>query len=486
MALSVNTNVASLNGQRNLAKSSMALETSMQRLSSGLRINSAKDDAAGLQIANRLTSQVNGLTVAQRNANDGISMAQTAEGAMQESANILQRMRDLSLQAANGSNGAEDRASLQKEVSALQQELTRIAETTKFGSTSLLDGSFGTKQFQVGANANETINVTLGNTSADAIGSNDITGSGSIIGAGASTDLSTLLATQAQTPTWNVNGKAVTFDAGSGAADMAGKINEAATGVNAEATLNVTITNLQSGDDDTINIGEDSYDLGSYGGSEEKLVDALVADGYDAVLDKDGNISLKARDVNGIEIDSSGTGTGTVQLINNNAGATAFTGTADSAQSVASVLELSSSEQVAISDSTVGADVTEYLGTATADSTVTATGAGSGLTSVDSLDISGSSSAGAQAAINTIDKALAQIDAQRADLGAVQNRFGHTISNLANVAENVSGSRSRIQDTDYALETATLTKNQIMQQAGTTILSQANQLPQAALSLLGG
>ena len=178
MALSVITNTSSINAQRNLSTSSEGLATSMQRLSSGMRINSAKDDAAGMQIANRLTSQVNGLGVAQRNANDGISMAQTAEGAMQESSAILQRMRDLSLQSANGSNGADDRAALQKEVGALQQELTRISETTKFGATSLLDGSFGTKQFQVGSNANETINVSLGNMAADSIGAYGVAGAG--------------------------------------------------------------------------------------------------------------------------------------------------------------------------------------------------------------------------------------------------------------------------------------------------------------------
>ena len=170
MALSVNTNISSLNAQRNLTKSGGDLATSMQRLSSGMRINSAKDDAAGLQISDRLTSQVNGLGVAQRNANDGISMAQTAEGAMQESTNILQRMRELSLQSANGSNSTEDREALQKEVSALQTELTRIAETTNFGGQSLLDGSFGTKAFQVGANSAETISVGLKDISADVIG----------------------------------------------------------------------------------------------------------------------------------------------------------------------------------------------------------------------------------------------------------------------------------------------------------------------------
>ncbi|MDQ9094236.1 flagellin, partial [Pseudoalteromonas haloplanktis] len=174
MALSVNTNVSSLNAQRNLNKSSQGLATSMERLASGMRINSAKDDAAGLQISNRLTSQVNGLAVAQRNANDGISMAQTAEGAMSESTNILQRMRELALQSANGSNSDTDRQALQKEVSALQTELTRIAETTSFGGQQLLDGSFGTKAFQVGANANETISMSLGDISADKIGARQL------------------------------------------------------------------------------------------------------------------------------------------------------------------------------------------------------------------------------------------------------------------------------------------------------------------------
>ncbi|MGL5408122.1 MAG: flagellin, partial [Shewanella sp.] len=141
MAITVNTNVTSMGAQKNLNKSNSALQTSMERLSSGLRINSAKDDAAGLQISNRLTSQINGLDVAMRNANDGISIAQTAEGAMQESTNILQRMRDLSLQSANGSNSSDDRAAMQKEISALQTELTRIADTTSFGGLKLLDGS---------------------------------------------------------------------------------------------------------------------------------------------------------------------------------------------------------------------------------------------------------------------------------------------------------------------------------------------------------
>ena len=195
MALTVNTNIASLNTQRNLQSSSSALSTSMQRLSTGSRINSAKDDAAGLQISNRMTSQINGLNVAVRNANDGISLAQTAEGALQQSTNILQRMRDLSLQSANGTNDSTDRKALQKEVSALQDELTRIADTTTFGGRKVLDGSFTNVDFQVGANANETISVSVGAASATDLGTNTVKGR-----AGAGTMFGTATAAAAAIP----------------------------------------------------------------------------------------------------------------------------------------------------------------------------------------------------------------------------------------------------------------------------------------------
>jgi len=466
MALSVNTNVASLNAQRNLSKSSDALGTSMQRLSSGMKINSAKDDAAGLQIANRLSSQINGLGVAQRNANDGISMSQTAEGAMQESSNILQRMRDLSLQSANGSNDANARAALQKEVGALQQELTRIAETTKFGGTSLLDGSFGTKQFQVGSNANETINVTLRDVSADAIGANEIDGAGSVFGADAATG--TMAANEAiAAGTLNINGVDVALLADDGADGAAAKINAAATGVVAEARLEVTIAGITNTDNATINVGDDNYDLGTYGGEMSRLAEDMVADGYDAVYDSDaGTITLKATGVDGIEsVMDAGTPAGGLTFD----GVTAST----AAASKTSEINLSSPNKIGISNDGSANELELFSGST------------SSLTSVESIDISGATSQGAQDAIQTIDAALAQIDAQRADLGAVQNRFGFTIANLSNVSENVSASKSRIEDTDYAAETAKLTKNQIMQQAGTTILAQSNQLPQAALSLLG-
>lgn len=464
MALSVNTNVASINAQRNLSKSSDALGTSMQRLSSGMKINSAKDDAAGLQIANRLSSQVNGLGVAQRNANDGVSMAQTAEGAMTESSNILQRMRDLALQSANGSNDANARAALQKEVGALQQELTRIAETTKFGGTSLLDGSFGTKQFQVGSNANETINVSLRDVSADAIGAYEVKGAGSVLGTKADSSLEDILDGTTEDTTLNINGKTVTVAENAGAETIAKAINAEASGVTATSVLSTTLTGLSSADSAELKIGDQTYKLAEFGGDAERLAVAMVADGYD-VVESDGDLTINATGVDGIELTAATDGT--AQLDG---------GTAAGEQAVASRLELSSPDKIGIS----GATVDEILGGGLVDS-----GGAGKLTNVKSIDISGIDAKGAQGAINTIDAALAQIDAQRADIGAVQNRLGFTAANLANVSENVSASKSRIEDTDYAAETAKLTRNQIMQQAGTTILAQSNQLPQAALSLLG-
>jgi len=489
MALSVVTNTASLNAQRNLSKSGEGLATSMQRLSSGLRINSAKDDAAGMQIANRLTSQVNGLAVAQRNANDGISMAQTAEGAMQESSNILQRMRDLALQSANGSNSAEDRQALQKEVGALQQELTRISETTKFGATSLLDGSFGTKQFQVGANANETINVTLGNMAANAIGAHQIRGAGNAAAANSIGDVeaSLLSANMGTTAdTWNINGTNVSFNGGDGASTIAKNITDASTGVDAQAVLTTRIQGLSASDAGTFNIYkegavEDTFVLSSYGGDMERLAEDLQAAGYNAVFDSDlnsgaGGIDVVATDVDGFEVTASAAGT--IQmgppggLLTSGAGAISHS----------AELQLSSAAKIGISGNTVD----EVLGQGFGGGNIAASGGASALNSVEAIDISGVTSANSQSAVEVIDAALAQIDSSRAGLGAVQNRFTHTISNLANVQENVSASRSRIQDTDFAMETAQMTKNQILQQAGTSILSQANQIPQAAISLLGG
>jgi flagellin len=478
MALTVNTNVSSLNAQRNLERSGNGLATSMERLASGMRINSAKDDAAGLQISNRLTSQINGLSVAQRNANDGISMAQTAEGAMQESTNILQRMRELALQSANGSNSVSDRASLQKEVDALQTELTRIAETTSFGGQQLLDGSFGAQSFQVGSNANETISVALESTAAAAIGSEQIKGAADVYGAAQAVDLAAAMVDVTADTDFAINGplgsEDIDISDDEAVTSVAQRINAltAQTGVSAEAVVETTLKTT-AGSDGTLNIGGGTggttFDLSTYGDDMQSLANDIAQAGFEATYNASSkDISIVARDVDGIEI------TG----VTDDAGGATLGGNArgidDAAVSVVSELRLSSSGSFSVS----GATADELLDTA-------AKGGGSTLANVDSIDISGTTGASAQDAIEVIDAALAQIDDQRADLGAVQNRFNFTLNNLANIEENVSASRSRIQDTDFATETANMTKNQILQQAGTSILAQANQLPQAALSLIG-
>tara|TARA_R110000744_G_scaffold209762_7_gene328754 strand:- start:5298 stop:6680 length:1383 start_codon:yes stop_codon:yes gene_type:complete len=460
MALSVVTNMASLNAQRNLTKSGEGLATSMQRLSSGMRINSAKDDAAGLQISNRLTSQINGLGVAQRNANDGISMAQTAEGAMQESTNILQRMRDLALQSANGSNSDEDRAALQKEVAALQTELTRISETTSFGGQKLLDGNFGTKAFQVGANANETISLSLNNISSDAIGEHAVSGGGSVfdnvVNAGLAFAASTV-ASNAVVLSGPLSNSTVDLSL-KNAQETAELINTEATGIKAETSVSATIASFSSADTGTLTVGTKTFDLAQYNGSSSELAADLGKSGINATYNSTSNsIEINETGVAGVMI--VGVSGNTVTL-NSQAGD-------DNGAVVDAQINLTASESFSVGAS--GEIVT--VGNSTLDKV---------------SDVNLKTQSGAQDSITVIDAALAAIDESRAGLGAIQNRFSHTISNLANIQENVSASRSRIQDTDFAVETAHMTKNQILQQAGTSILAQANQVPQAALSLLGG
>ncbi len=490
MALSVITNTSSLNAQRNLSASGSDLATSMQRLSSGMRINSAKDDAAGLQISNRLTSQINGLGVAQRNANDGISMAQTAEGAMQESTSILQRMRDLALQSANGSNSAADREALQKEVGQLQTELTRIAETTSFGDTQLLDGTFGTKSFQVGANANETISLGLSSIAADDIGTKrqdlqGATGFGQVVAA--VDDAAANTANGVTATVFSITGKSgeavdVNIGLNASAASAAASINaeSAETGVTADARSQAQLSGFSAGqtsfqlNGSTISANaEGATDYSSIASAiNEKTsstgVSATVTDDGVVLTDETG-ADIKIEDVTGGSVTVTGMNyAGEV----NSAGAVTLAGgaTAGDSTTITGTVRLNSTESFStISDTTTVAAAT--------------TAATSTSVNVDEVDLA--TQDGAQSALDIIDGAIAQIDSQRADLGAIQNRFDHTISNLANIQENVSASRSRIQDTDFATETAQMTKNQILQQAGTSILAQANQLPQAALSLIG-
>ena len=403
MALTVNTNVSALNTQRNLNASSNNLATSLQRLSTGSRINSAKDDAAGLQIANRLTSQINGLNIAVKNSNDGISMAQTAEGALEQSTTILQRMRDLSLQAANGSNSDQERGALNSEVGELKKELDRIANTTSFGGKKLLDGSFGTTTFQVGAAANETISVKMDEMSTKALNSSYTTGTVTLASAGVADSV---------------------FASGAATGDVKMNIT-----VNSEGWTEPRKYEVEVKKGDT----------------EAQATDKL------ATLINDANIGISAFKT----VDASGDVT---------SGSLTFV----------SVNELATG-------SATGAAVAGKVSLSLGSGAAAATGSGATL-SVKDIDIG--SVKGSQEALITIDQAIQQIDAQRADLGAVQNRFENTIGNLQNIAENVSAARGRIQDTDFASETANLSKNQILQQAGTAILAQANQLPQAVLSLL--
>ncbi|MGF1774003.1 flagellin [Vibrio wakamikoensis] len=376
MAINVNTNVSAMTAQRYLNTAAEGTQKSMERLSSGYKINSAKDDAAGLQISNRLTSQSRGLDMAVKNANDGISIAQTAEGAMNETTNILQRMRDLSLQSSNGSNSKSERVAIQEEVTALNDELNRIAETTSFGGNRLLNGTYGTQSFQIGADSGEAVMLSMGNLRSDT-------------------------------------------------AEMGGTSYAATVGANADwkvgagATLTMKYTD-KHGKEQTEDIkakeGDDIEQLATYINGQSEDVKASVGD--------DGKLQLYA------------------------------------------------STQKVTGDVTFGGSLASDL----------SIGAGQDVT-VKDIDVT--SVAGAQEAVAVLDGALKSVDSQRAELGAFQNRFNHAINNLSNINENVNASNSRIKDTDYAKETTSMTKNQILQQASTSILAQAKQSPSAALSLLG-
>ncbi|GIU03310.1 flagellin [Shewanella morhuae] len=482
MAISVNTNVTSMKAQNQLNGANSKLSTSMERLSSGMRINSAKDDAAGLQISNRLTSQINGIGVAVRNANDGISIAQTAEGAMQESTNILQRMRDLSLQSANGSNSADDRASMQKELSALQTELTRIADTTSFGGQKLIDGSFGTKAFQVGANANETISVSLKDVSANKIGLSKRDTAGTVFGAavgavqatpkyGKATAASaaTVVAGPNSTGKVDLNGKSAT--------ESATLINNLGTGVKAEAVASVQIGDFNDVDDTgTLSIGDTNYDLAGFKGNIKDLAAALNKDGHKASLDSTGLLlNIEARGVDGIKMVNTTVGASPMTL------ATVSAPTASAPNGTVGTSTAMTNTNGVVSTSRLEFTATEDFSVSSAELNTLATAS----TRSEVSQVSITTAEGAQSALAVIDSAISSIDSQRADLGAVQNRMSFTINNLSNIQSNVTDARSRIQDVDFASETAQLTKQQILSQTSSAMLAQANQLPQTALSLLG-
>ncbi|MGL5103535.1 MAG: flagellin [Plesiomonas sp.] len=480
MAITVNTNVTALNAQRNLGKTNNALNVSMQRLSTGNRINSAKDDAAGMQISNRLGSQISGLGVAMKNANDGVSIAQTAEGAMQESSNILNKMRDLSLQSANGSNSTEDRAAIQKEVIALKNEMTRMAETTTFGGQKLLDGSFGTKTLQVGSEANETIDLSLKSTKAEDLGANALRAD----------RIGTLTAGKAASATSNgVSGGTLTLkgkkdvdvnvSAGASAKTIAESVNRqsAQTGIKAEAKTSLTLAaaggsmdiTIAAGGRDAERITVNSADVNK---QAEEINAKSAKTGITATVNDNGQLQLNNKAGEDIQIQNKNTGAGNDVTVTDGAGTSATLSSATPAVMVGGQIAYTANDSFNITP----AGKTLGLGIS---------GATKGATKESIADIDLSTQDGAQQAISAIDGALASIDDQRSDLGALQNRLSSTVSNLGNIQENASAGRSRIMDVDFASETTNMTKQQILQQAGTAMLAQAKQLPQAALSLLG-
>ncbi|RTR32586.1 flagellin [Shewanella atlantica] len=481
MAISVNTNVTSMKAQSNLNGAQSNLSTSMERLASGLRINSAKDDAAGLQISNRMTSQINGLDVAMRNANDGISIAQTAEGAMGESTNILQRMRDLSLQSANGSNSSEDRAAMQKEINSLQSELTRISETTSFGGQKLLDGSYGTQSFQVGSEANETIDVSLKSIAATNIGAYQSDAPGSIFGGNLVTAAAGSNGTTAGdiTITQGTAVTAVTLAADDTGTEVASKINNAGTGVKATAETNIQLDLTAAFDSSMIMSVDDgtstsSLNLTGIANNTDLATAINDVSGETGVTAKIDNGTLTVTSSNGADVNFAG-------LAANTTGALAITNiAADGTASTTSNLATAAATFTAAASITLSSpDTYTVTGGATAEISGEASGVFAGVNTVDI-----GTATGAQNAVDIIDGAIAGIDSNRADLGAIQNRMNFTISNLSNVQSNVADARSRIQDVDFAKETAEMTKQQILSQTSSAMLAQANQLPQVALSLL--
>lgn len=492
MAMTINTNIQSLNAQRNLGTSQSSLSTSMQRLSSGMRINSAKDDAAGLAIATRMGTQITGLNQAQRNANDGVSLAQTAEGALSTIGGNLQRIRELAVQSRNATNSTEDRAALQKEVVQLKSEIDRVSKDTSFNGTKLLDGSFTAQEFQVGANQGQTIKVdSIVNASVSQLGSwNSVaqpaaaesfaTGTGTTANAAVAASASVNaagVAAAAGTNNWKVNGIAVSFVTGA---------NAAATKTNVENALKDAGLDNSFDVDTTAGVKLTAKSSGTMvppkvegflpAGALTQVAGASIGDKVYAAADfKINNTTISV----GVTVGSSNRMNDMVEAINAQKQATGVTASIDDGK-----LKLTTENNLKIEAGVLSTsdDATKLAAeTGLTLMTKVATPA-SQQTGFSNLDIS--SVAGADNAILAMDAALKSVNSARADLGAMQNRFESVVSNLSVNSENLSASKSRIMDADFASETANLSRSQILQQAGTAMVAQANQLPQGVLSLL--
>ena len=501
----INTNVASLNSQRNLMGSQDALSTSLQRLSSGLRINSAKDDAAGLAISERMTSQINGMAQAQRNANDGVSLAQTGEGALAQMATLLQRIRELAVQSANGTNTASDRQSLNQELNQLTAELDRFATATQFNGLNLFDGSFTSTNYQVGANANQVVTATSANFRTVNYGTSQILSTASITASSGAAVSGFSAGTTGGSGTIIINGGygsgsyTLAGDTSDSAKTVANAINAlTATGVHASAktefditfttgvasgnyVLNINGTNAVA---QVISFNVGSSDANGLASAIQSFNDRSSQTGVTARLNQLQNgITLTAQDGSNVSIGTALANTGQIIVTPTQGLTGALEGTADGLSSGAG-MHFEVMGQVTL-DSDKAYSIAQ-VGTMPA-SGLFATGAvgdqtPSSLQAVSVMDIS--TVAGANLTMRIADAAITSVNNQRASFGALQNRFNATISNLATAVENVSAARSRIRDTDFAAETAQLTRNQILQQAGTAMLAQANALPQQVLQLL--
>jgi flagellin len=496
----INTNVSSLNAQRNLNMSQSALSTSLQRLSSGLRINSAKDDAAGLAISERFTAQIRGLDQARRNANDGISLAQTAEGALQSAGDILQRIRELAVQSANASNSASDRTALNAEVSNLVSELDRISQTTEFNGLKLLDGSFGSATFQVGANANQTITATTANFRTNAYGNYRM---GATVATATNADGDLTIGTTAQleasSAVVGANGRiaaagsftvagslgtsgTINYAADESAKSVAAKINAETknTGVTASARTEITVDTLVAGAAYTLDITSNNttattiaFTVGTPASGDglssaiNAFNDASSKTGVSAKLNTAGTGIILTNDSGeNIIIDNNSVAASAL-----NVGGQALVGAAANPARVAGQLVVDSDKSFAVTGATAGA----WFDAASSASALQKTS-----------DIDVATVGGAFRAISQVDSALSVINGQRAKFGALQARFENTIVNLQTTSENLSAARSRIRDADFAQETASLTRGQILQQAGVAMLAQANALPNNVLALLRG
>jgi flagellin len=512
MAAVINTNNVSLNAQRNLGTSQAALATSLQRLSSGLRINSAKDDAAGLAISDRMTSQVRGLDQARRNANDGVSLAQTAEGALATAGDMLQRIRELSVQSANATNSVTDRAALQAEANQLTSELDRLSTTTQFNGQNLLDGTFGSVNFQVGANANQTITATTGNFRTASYGNYRI-GASAATTSGGSGDLTNGSKVNAigsnasetsriQGGVFTVNGSAgaatIQVNQGDTAKNVASLINAkfGTTNVKAHARTEFDLTDLSTGSGFSLDVTSNNKDTPvtiSFATGNTANADGLAAaikafndvsstTGVTAQLNKTGSgVTLVNEAGENINI------TNHSSIATLNAGGTMLA-SAQGASDSQGTNEDGSPKQGGMSAVGTGhlvLDSSKSFGLSNISNTTdffNDTAVSSQLQSVGQVDIS--SVDGANRAIAQVDSALGAISDQRSSFGALQARFTSVINTLQVSGENVTAARSRIMDTDFASETANLTRGQILQQAGTAMLAQANQVPNGVLALL--